>query len=200
MRISGYGSHNSPRYGEPVFSSGLIIPLQESHNSPSRVSKFPFEGLKNPFQGSQKSPSCRPSGSQRRQSATKHQLLTAEPVAKLILDLRSFVETPMRVKDAPLTLRRKLRTSFALSYQLLRLISICGLAAVSMVFRANSGLAFSAKHIAHGPRRRHHVRQHDGRALRLVRRGGRRLHDQGRHRVPAPRGPWRSWGARARPG
>ena len=53
----------------------------------------------------------------------------------------------MRVKDAPLTLRGKLRTSFALSYQLLRLISICGLAAVSMVFRANSGLAFSAKHI-----------------------------------------------------
>jgi len=53
----------------------------------------------------------------------------------------------MRVKDAPITLRRKLRTSFALPYQLLRFISICGFAAVSMAFRANSGLAFSAKHI-----------------------------------------------------
>ena len=61
--------------------------------------------------------------------------------------LKLLVETPMRVKDAPLTLRGKLRTSFALSYQLLRLISICGLAAVSMAFRANSGLAFSAKPI-----------------------------------------------------
>ena len=58
-----------------------------------------------------------------------------------------LVETPMRVKDAPLTLRRKLRTSFALSYQLLRLISICGLAAVSMAFRANGGLAFIASAI-----------------------------------------------------
>ena len=73
---------------------------------------------------------------------------------KGVLEFRRFfgsskflVETPMRVKDAPLTLRRKLRTSFALSYQLLRLISICGLAAVSMAVRANSGLAFSAKPI-----------------------------------------------------
>ena len=140
------GSHNSPHWGGPVSSKGLIIPLQGSQKSPSRVSKFPFKGLKNPLQGSQKSPSWRASGSQRRQSATKHQLLTAEPVAKLILDLRSFVETPMRVKDAPLTLRRKLRTSFALSYQLPRLISICCLAAVSMAFCANSALAFSAKH------------------------------------------------------
>ena len=42
---------------------------------------------------------------------------------------------------------KMLRTSFALSYQLLRLISICGLAAVSMAFRANGGLAFIASAI-----------------------------------------------------
>ena len=46
-------------------------------------------------------------------------------------DPKCFVETPMRIKDAPLTLRRKLRTSFVLSYLLLHPISICGFVVVS---------------------------------------------------------------------
>ena len=58
-----------------------------------------------------------------------------------------FVETPTRIKGAPLTLRRKLRTSFALPYLLTHFISICGFAAVSIVFRVNSMLALGAKHI-----------------------------------------------------
>ena len=57
------------------------------------------------------------------------------------------METPMRIKDAPLTLRRKLRTSFALPHLLIQLILICGFAAVSIVFRANCMLALGAKHI-----------------------------------------------------
>ena len=61
-----------------------------------------------------------------------------------------FVETPTRIKAAPLTLRRKLRTSFALSCPLLHLISSCGFAAVSKAtknkFRSNSALALGAKH------------------------------------------------------
>ena len=77
----------------------------------------------------------------------KRDATMAVPFVFFLGSSKFFVETPTRIKGVPLTLRRKLRTSFALSYPLLHLISSCGFAAVSIAFRANNGLALGAKHI-----------------------------------------------------